>query len=284
MRNVSPLLTLALIASLSLSGCGKRELPSEISWFEDFQSGQTEAQRLGHNMLIDFYTDWCTWCKVLDDSVYTDPNFIQMSAEMVLVKIDAEKDTLNAEKYGISGFPTVLLLKPDGSEIDRIYGYMPAPDFINQINLYLEGRETLEDYLARLEESPADIEVNYTLAEKYEARSQHQKAASYYSKVLELDSGNQSGKADHALMNLGFSFYRQKEYQKAIEVNTEFVKRFPTSELKEDVIVYIPYFYAKWGKKEKALKLYNQYLQAYPEGENVEWVNRQMAKLSKEGS
>jgi tetratricopeptide (TPR) repeat protein len=207
-----------------------------------------------------------------------------MSAEMVLVKIDAEKDTLNAEKYGISGFPTVLLLKPDGSEIDRIYGYMPAPDFINQINLYLEGRETLEDYLARLEESPADIEVNYTLAEKYEARSQHQKAASYYSKVLELDSGNQSGKADHALMNLGFSFYRQKEYQKAIEVNTEFVKRFPTSELKEDVIVYIPYFYAKWGKKEKALKLYNQYLQAYPEGENVEWVNRQMAKLSKEGS
>lgn len=284
MRSLAPFLTLALMVCLSLSGCGKKELPSEISWFEDFQSGQRAAQELGQNMLVDFYTDWCKWCTVLDDSVYTAPNFIQMSAEMVLVKIDAEKDTLNTKRYGISGFPTVLLLRSDGSEIDRIYGYMPLPDFVNQIYLYLEGRETLEDYLARLEETPADVEVNYTLAEKYEARSQHQKAAFYYSKVLELDSENESGKADDALMNLGFSFYRQKEYQRAIEVNTEFVKRFPASELKEDVIVYIPYFYAKWGKKEKALKLYEQYLRAYPEGENVEWVNKQIAKLSKESS
>lgn len=269
---------------LMLWGCGEKELPSEISWFEDFQSGQKRAEQLGQNMLVDFYTDWCKWCKVLDDSVYTSPEVIQMSTEMVFVKINAERDTLSAKKYGIGGYPTVVLMNSKGEEIDRIYGYMPPPDFVNQLNLYLQGRETLQDYLGRLEQNPAGIEVNYTLAEKYEARSLYQRSAFHYTKVVELDPENRSGKADDALLNLGLTFYRQKEFQKAIDTNTEFIKRYPDSELKEDVIVYIPYFYAKWGKKEKARKLYNQYLQAYPQGENVEWVKRELKKLSETGS
>jgi len=231
-------------------------------------------------MVVDFYTDWCKWCKIMDDSVFVDPNVIQLSAEMVFAKINAEEDTVTAKKYGVSGYPTIVLMKPDGEEIDRIYGYMPAPDFVNQINLYLEGKETLQDYLGRLQENPDDIEVNFTLAEKYEARSQYEKSASFYSKVLELDPQNESGKSDKALMNLGFSYYRQKEFQKAIDTNQEFLKRYPASELKDDVIVYIPYFYAKWGKNEMALKLYNQYLKDYPEGGNVEWVNKQIEKLT----
>ncbi len=273
---------LTLLVPLFLTGCAKEESPTQISWFEDFELGQRRAQNLGQNMLVDFYTDRCKWCKVLDDSVYTDSKVIQMSTEMVFVKVDADKDTLNTRKYGISGYPTIVLMKPDSQEIDRIYGYLPLPDFINQINLYLEGKETLQDFLARLADNPNDLEVNFTLAEKYEARSQYEKSASFYSKVLELDPQDEAGKSDQALMSLGFSYYRQKEFQKAIDTNREFLKKYPDSELKEDVIVYIPYFYAKWGNKERALRLYDRYLKDYPEGENVEWVNKQIKKLTEE--
>jgi len=280
MVNLKSYLSLLLLLSLLFSACAKKETATQINWFDDFELGQIRAQNLGQNMLVDFYTDWCKWCKVLDDSVYTDPKVVQMSTEMVFVKVDSDKDTLNTRKYGISGYPTVVLMNPGGEEIDRIYGYLPLPDFINQINLYLEGKETLQDYLGRLEDNPNDLEVNFTLAEKYEARSQYERSASFYSKVLELDPQNEAGKSDQALMNLGFSYYRQKEFQKAIDTNTEFLKRYPDSELKEDVITYIPYFYAKWGKKEMALSLYNRYLKDYPQGENVEWVNKQMKKLT----
>ena len=280
MRSLRSSLIVMMMTLFCFSGCAKEETPTEISWFDDFEMGQETAERLGQNMVVDFYTDWCKWCKVLDDSVYTDPKIIEMSAEMIFIKIDSEKDTLNTRNYGISGYPTVVLMNPAGEEIDRIYGYLPAPDFINQINLYLGGRETLQDYLRRLEANPNDLEVNYTLAEKYEARSQYEKSASFYSKVLELDPQNEAGKSDKALMNLGFSYYRQKKFQRAIDTNTEFIKRYPDSELKEDVIVYIPYFYAEWGRKERALKLYNQYLRTYPEGENVEWVNNEIKKLT----
>jgi len=279
-RSVRSSLIVVLTALVCISGCAKKKTPTEISWFHEFEMGQVKAQNLGQDMVVDFYTDWCKWCKIMDDSVFVDPNVIQLSAEMVFAKINAEEDTVTAKKYGVSGYPTIVLMKPDGEEIDRIYGYMPAPEFVNQINLYLEGKETLGDYLGRLQENPDDIEVNFTLAEKYEARSQYQKSASFYSKVLELDPQNESGKSDKALMNLGFSYYRQKEFQKAIDTNKEFLKRYPDSELKDDVIVYIPYFYAKWGKNEMALKLYSQYLKDYPEGGNVEWVNKQIEKLT----
>jgi len=280
MGSPKSILILMLVSSLCFFGCAKKETATQINWFDDFELGQIRAQNLGQNMLVDFYTDWCKWCKVMDDSVFVDPNVIQLSTEMVFTKINAEEDTITAKKYGISGYPSIVLMKPDGQEIDRIYGYLPLPDFINQINLYLEGKETLQDYLGRLADNPNDLEVNFTLAEKYEARSQYEKSASFYSKVLELDPQNEAGKSDQALMNLGFSYYRQKEFQKAIDTNTEFLKTYPDSKLKEDVIVYIPYFYAKWDKKERALSLYNRYLKDYPQGENVEWVNKQIKKLT----
>ena len=65
--------------------------------------------------------------KQLDRTTWKDQRVRDwLSSEAVCLKVDAEKDVSVAEKYRINVYPTVLLLRPDGTEIDRLVGYRDA--------------------------------------------------------------------------------------------------------------------------------------------------------------
>ena len=69
------------------------------------------------------------WCKALEESTYTDATFHDFSKRFTLVKVNAEVDTVTAARYRVKSYPTVLVLKQDGSEVDRIVGYRSPADF-----------------------------------------------------------------------------------------------------------------------------------------------------------
>ena len=104
----------------------------KVVWLTDFKEAQQIAEKEIKVMLVDFSgSDWCGWCVKLDKEVFSQKAFQKYAAEnLVLVLIDFprkkwqtpdQKKANNelAQKYGVRGFPTVLLLKPDGSLIFR---------------------------------------------------------------------------------------------------------------------------------------------------------------------
>ena len=100
-----------------------------------------EGKRL---VLVDFYTDWCAPCKKLDETTWKDEGVrTWLSGQAVCLKVDAEKNEALAEKYRINAYPTVLLLKPDGTEIDRLVGYRDAKTFLSDAAAALEGNDSL---------------------------------------------------------------------------------------------------------------------------------------------
>jgi len=121
-----PIILLSVLLFIILGGCGKKEepivAPTQINFATDYQSGLKLAQDKGQKLIIDFNTDWCTWCKRLDTVTFVDSAVIAMSQNLVFAKINAEKDTVTAQLYKVRGYPTVVLMNADGSEIDRIGG------------------------------------------------------------------------------------------------------------------------------------------------------------------
>ncbi|MEW5923332.1 MAG: thioredoxin family protein, partial [Candidatus Zixiibacteriota bacterium] len=107
------LMIAVLLAAVSLStmiGCSKKAedvvvSPKEIEFVTDYATALQIAQEKNQKILIDFYTDWCVWCKRLDSFTYSDSAVIEMSKSMVFAKINAEVDTLTAQKYIIPGYP-----------------------------------------------------------------------------------------------------------------------------------------------------------------------------------
>jgi len=184
---------------------------------------------------------------------------------MIFVRTEAKKDTLVRDRYKIAGYPTIILLKSSGEEIDRIYGYVPADTFVSIIGDYLKG-----------------INTAFRLADKFESRKDYDQATSYYQKVVELDPDNEKGKSADALFSLASLEMRKKDYPKAVDAFEYFLQKFPTSEMALDAEEYIPYCYAKSGDTTKAMELYQTFLTQHPDSPDSDWVRDRMKDLKGE--
>lgn len=82
-------------------------------------------------VFIDFFTTSCGACQKLDEYTWKDEKVIALLKEKTIsLRIDAGKEMAFRKKYSIQVYPTLLLLKPDGSIQDRILGYQPPKQFI----------------------------------------------------------------------------------------------------------------------------------------------------------
>ncbi len=200
------------------------------------------------------------------------------------MKAEAKKDTATRDRYEIAGFPTVILMKSSGEEIDRIYGYLPPEEFVSTIESYLQGKETLEDIETRLSADPTDVELAFKLAEKYEARRCYDRAKIYYQRVIDLDPEDSKGKSRDALMSIAQLEIRKKDYLKAVDAFKYFLQKYPESEMAVDAEEYVAYSYDKAGDTTRALELYQRFLREHPNSDDTSWVRERIEKLKKKGT
>ncbi len=113
-----------------------------VNWEKTWQKAVARAKKESKPILVDFYADWCVWCKTLDSTTYRDPAVVRMLDEsMVPLKIDVDHGGRDlARKWGVSGLPTILVLGPDGKELGRIPGYLPAKDFLAEVRGFTGGK------------------------------------------------------------------------------------------------------------------------------------------------
>lgn len=253
----------------------------EIAFVTNYDSALAVAQQKGQKVLIDFYTDWCKWCKTLDTITYIDSAVIEYSNTIVFAKINAEVDTLTAQKYKVSGYPTIVLVNDDGSEIDRIGGYLEPDEFLETVENYLNDIETLNDYLRRADTN-ATNEVNYALANKYSDRGMNDEALSYFNKVIEADPKQEDTLTSDAMLSVGSIYLRDKDYEKSFDLFKKVMKTFEGSEADADAMLWLAYGYRKRGEDgdtTNALRLYEDFLKKYPESPDTSHAITMIDKL-----
>jgi thioredoxin 1 len=73
-------------------------------------------------VLVDFWTEWCAPCKPL--AVSLDELSAELGDTIVIAKVNAELSPNITNKYGVRGFPTMLIFK-DGQVAASRSGAMP---------------------------------------------------------------------------------------------------------------------------------------------------------------
>ncbi|MCX6966399.1 MAG: thioredoxin family protein [Verrucomicrobia bacterium] len=124
-------LTLAAILTVGSFACADE-------WLTDYAKALAQAKAQNRPVLIDFTgSDWCGWCMKLDKEVFSLEDFKSYAAQkLVLLKIDfprrralAPAETMQNQKlanqYKVEGFPTVIVLNPDGTKAGQL-GYQPG--------------------------------------------------------------------------------------------------------------------------------------------------------------
>ncbi|MFZ2891373.1 protein-disulfide reductase DsbD [Sulfuricurvum sp.] len=93
------------------------------------------AESKGKKVMLDFYADWCTACKELDEITFKDPAVIQSLNDYVLVRADvtADSDSEKAlsKRFGLFGPPAMIFFDESGTSIKGadLVGYKDPQSF-----------------------------------------------------------------------------------------------------------------------------------------------------------
>ena len=103
-----------------------------VEWFTSLQTALEKAQAEDKIVLLDFTgSDWCIWCQRLKSEIFDTAEFATFAkANLVMVEVDfpngkqlsAEQQAANdslARKYGIDGYPTLILLNRFGQQVAK---------------------------------------------------------------------------------------------------------------------------------------------------------------------
>lgn len=114
-----------------------KEAKNEITWIRNFEEGISLAKAQNKPVMIDFYADWCYYCKQMDKNVFPDQAVIDKSRDFVMIKYDATKTTPEVrqklKEYEITGFPTTIFIDTKG-EVNSLVGYVPPKEFVEYMN------------------------------------------------------------------------------------------------------------------------------------------------------
>lgn len=98
------------------------------------------SQSKGKKVMLDFYADWCSSCKELDEITFKDPQVIASLKDYVLVRADVTADS-DAEKaltkrFGLFGPPAMIFFDENGNAVKGadLVGYKDPQSFITHIN------------------------------------------------------------------------------------------------------------------------------------------------------
>lgn len=146
-----------------LGGCSKSEGPkpaapavaaqTSVAWVkpEGANIDPIFAQAKAANKPVFLYWGavWCPPCNQIKATVFNRQDFIERSKLFVPVYIDG--DTAGAQQLGtrfkVRGYPTMILFRPDGSELTRLPGEVEANQYMEVLGLGLAGTGSAKESL-----------------------------------------------------------------------------------------------------------------------------------------
>ena len=162
------LLTVGLLAAAVIAGCdiqdepvrpatdaiwplvareatGSRDMPGDhapkpgIEYVEGYDAGRRRATAEQLPMLIVFRAGWCRWSCELTQGALADRSVVSLARRFVCVTADADRDAATCKDFGVSGFPTVVVIDAQGQERFRATGSAAAGGLATALRAVLDA-------------------------------------------------------------------------------------------------------------------------------------------------
>lgn len=138
----------------------KKNYTNETIQWISLDEASKIAEKTGKKIIVDVYTNWCGWCKIMDQKTFTHPEVIkQINQNYLAVKLDAEsKDSLvykgikfgfNPEKRanqlaylllnGKMSYPTTVILNEKSEILTPIAGFIEPQIMVKVLKYYGEN-------------------------------------------------------------------------------------------------------------------------------------------------
>src|SRR5579862_942470 len=129
-----------------------------IAWYPGTVEAAFAAARAQNKPVFLYWgAKWCPPCHELKATVFSRPDFIEKLKLFIPVYLDGDDPGAQkwGERFGVSGYPTVLVLRADQSELARISGGMDLSQYAEVLDSVLGDVRPVDAILATLKSAGA---------------------------------------------------------------------------------------------------------------------------------
>lgn len=170
-----------------------------------------------------------------------------------------------ADRYGIQGVPQMVFIQKDGTELDRIVGYLPPEEYAKRLAEITAGKNTIPDLETRRNENPRDLELLSLLAEKYQNANDTEQAREVYESIL-----NQFSDSSDENVNKARFFLAMQDFFDGNAATIEyFIHKNPQSVFVRSAYEEMYRFYRANGKQDEEMKILDAMVEKFPDDPGV---------------
>ncbi len=157
-RILFPFITGILILSLLHIpfASAAEDTPGLIAW-QDWKTDLfDEAKKQQRFVILDLEAVWCHWCHVMDVETYSNPEVAELiNKHYIAVRVDQDAHPDISNRYADYGWPATIVFAPDGTEIVKRRGYIPAINMISMLQSIIDDPSPGPSVVAQLEITPS---------------------------------------------------------------------------------------------------------------------------------
>jgi protein disulfide-isomerase len=147
-----------------------------IDWFDgSVEEALAAAKASGKPIYLYWGAVWCPPCHAISATVFKSPEFIERSKLFIPVYLDGDEENAQAygEKFGVRGYPTMVVLDSEGQEITRIPSGIDMQAYANILDLTLSNSSSASEVVESLMGGTSAVGANDCKLLAYNSWSQN---------------------------------------------------------------------------------------------------------------
>jgi thiol-disulfide isomerase/thioredoxin len=249
--------------------------PTAVKWEHNFDRAVRRAQRESKPIVVDFWAEWCSWCKRLDRTTYADPFVARKAQDFVAVKVDTEgshRDVDVAMKYDVGELPTILFLSPEGRQLWRVNGYQGPGQFPETLDSALAiARRVipLEEALARNPEDATALAALgthlYDVGSRFMQAQCLDEARELLRRAVLHDSEQPLEERQHSRLVLAILLNFDRNFAEAERLVKDALSLGPRSDEEPKLLFVLGKTYVSWGRQDEGAAAMETIVRQYPQ-------------------
>jgi thioredoxin-related protein len=145
------LLSVAHTSMAANAPSAPERLPPGIAWEQgDVNAAFAKAKASNKPLFLYWGAVWCPPCNQVKATIFTQQAFKERSTFFVPVFLDGDSESAQklGERFKVKGYPTMILFRPDGTEITRLPGESDPARYMEALSLGMNATHSFKQTLA----------------------------------------------------------------------------------------------------------------------------------------
>jgi len=130
------------VLCLSLKSHAGEVIDKKVHFYTgSFDAAKTKAVGEDKYLFVDFYADWCTPCKWMEETTFSNHDIVEVLGENFVsykVDIDDPEGYKIKNRFEIKMLPTLLIFDQNGDLVERIEETLDAKKLLSVLNYHLQ--------------------------------------------------------------------------------------------------------------------------------------------------